>query len=366
MILDRLGQLRSFARGLGRRGPVYALVQITARCNLRCLICRVWTLERRDPLELSATQLARVAQVLKESGVSVVTLAGEPLLRPDLPEIVEGFSRLGMAVRIQTNGTLMAPGVMDALLRAGLSGISISLHGLDPGIVDEISCQEGTFERVLEGIEEVYRATRDRARFLRVINVVLLRKNYNELERLADFAASRGFRLSIIPLHDSPIRSEDNQFIRRRPPDLAVGQEDMARLLEITGRLMRRRRRSDHLLNSTRFLSMVPQYIKGGDAPRWPCLAGTLYLFVDHRGQVSPCHELDPVGSIFDPRVARSIREGDVGFTARETRKKCPGCLLPCWTELSLSFSHLPSFLEALEVSLRGAPAGRPLGGGPR
>ena len=103
------------------------------------------------------------------------------------------------------------------------------------------------------------------------------------------------------------------------------------------------------------FLSLIPGYI-GGGVPHWPCLAGTLYLFIDHRGLVSPCHELDPAGSIFDARIIRSLRRGDLGFQSEEARRGCSGCLLPCWTELSLTFSHLPSLLEAMEVNLRGSP----------
>lgn len=86
-------------------------------------------------------------------------------------------------------------------------------------------------------------------------------------------------------------------------------------------------------------------------------------MFVDHAGRVAPCHELEPAGSLLDPRVARGLAEGDLGAQSRGARDACPGCLLPCWSELSLMFASPMAFLQALEVNLGGDPTawgGRP------
>ena len=347
--------LRTLARGVGRRRPVYAMVQVTARCNLRCRMCQVWTLEQGDAAELSASSYPAMARVLYDIGVRVVTVAGEPFLREDLPDIVAAFARAGLAVRIQTNGTLITESALDAVLDAGLSGISLSVHSLDPQQMDHICNGEGVLTRVEDGLAIVRDRTRARRGFLGIVNMVLSRSTLGEVEPVLDFATSMGFRLSIIPLHVSSMRVNERQFASRQPDDAAMRPQDLAELRRVVELLVRVRRRSRRVLNSTRYLKMLPSYFEGRFEP-WPCLAGTSYVFVDHDGQVAPCHELEPVGSVFDPAIVSSARSGDLGGASRRMRQSCPGCLLPCWTELSLMFSDPRAFLEAVEVNLAGAP----------
>jgi len=350
--------LRTLARGVTRRRPVYAMVQVTARCNLRCRMCQVWTLEHGDASELPAARFPALARALYDVGVRVVTVAGEPFLRDDLDQVVAAFAGAGLFVRIQTNGTLITPSSMDAVLDAGLSGISLSVHSLDPVQMDHICNGEGVLERVEEGLAVVRDRTRGRRGFLGIVNMVLSRSTLGEVERVLDLATSMGARLSIIPLHLSTVRQSEPQFAAHHPDHAAMQPEDLAELRRVVERLVQVRRRSRRILNSTRYLRMLPAYFEGRCEP-WPCLAGTSYLFVDHNGLVAPCHELDAVGSIFDPAVVTSALEGDLGGISRQTRQACPGCLLPCWTELSLMFSDPRSFLEAVEVNLAGGPASR-------
>ncbi len=336
------------------------MVQITARCNLRCRMCQVWTLEHADPFELPVSDYRAMAQVFQEAGIQVVTLAGEPFLRDDLPEIVGAFSQAGASVRVQTNGTLMDEERLRAALSAGLAGVSISLHSLDPEKMDWVANRPDTLEAVLAGIEVVRSLTADRPDFLRILNVVVSGLNLEEIPALLDFAADRDFRLSIIPMHTSSVREDERQFVARVHDRFQLQPSDHQRLRQLIERLRRERRRGRHLLNSSRYLGMVPSHFQGASSP-WTCLAGTLYVFVDHRGQVAGCHELDPVGSILDPDVGRSLAAGDLGWSAASDRARCSGCLLPCWTELSLMFSDPIAMLEAVEVNL-----GRVLPGGGR
>ncbi len=344
-------QLRALGRGLRRSGPIYAMVQVTARCNLRCRMCQVWQLEHGDATELPAGRYREMARVMARCGLGVVTLAGEPLLRTDLPELVAAFAQRGLAVRVQTNGLALDEALMADLLRAGLSGISISLHSLDSARMEWLARRPGVLEAVQGSIELVARATRGRRGFLRVLNAVLYRENLEELMSLADYAASRGFLLSVIPIHSSPLREEEQQFVDRLPQRMALRTEDERVAQRLADQLVRRRRFQRGLLNSSRYLSLLPQAL-AGRAPAWPCLAGTLYCFVDHNGLAAPCHELEPVGSIFDRPVYESLRDGDLGGTSVQARAGCPGCLLPCWTELSLMFSDGRAFREAVGVNL--------------
>jgi AdoMet-dependent heme synthase len=350
-VSNPLGTLR---RGITRSGPVYALIQVNARCNLRCRMCRVWTLRGAAEGELPLSRYVEMADVLARCGVAVVTVAGEPLLRPDLEGIVAAFADRGLAVRMQSNGTLLDHARMQALVDAGLSGISVSLHSLDAGTMAWMMGQHDALARILAGIEAIEQVTGSDRRFLGILNMVLYRGNLREVPRLLDFARAHGFRLSVIPLHASTVREGEQQFTRDFPRGMAFRPEDAMTLREVAAQLRRRRRLGFDVLNSTRYLSLMADFVERGSLD-WPCLAGTTYCFIDHNGQVAPCHELDPVGSIFEPHVAESLRRGDLGYTSRTARQGCPGCLLPCWTELSLMFSDASALLEAMEVNLVGA-----------
>ncbi len=349
-----MGLVRTAARGLLERGPVYAMVQVTARCNQRCRMCQVWTLEHGGGEELPAARYRDMAASLARAGVGVAGIAGEPFLRADLPQIVAAFTEAGLATRIQTNGTLVRPASLQAVLDAGLGGISISLHSLDPEEMDWLTGTEGALGVALAGAEAVADATRGRPRFLRVINMVLYPGNLGQVPAVLAWCREHGFRLSVIPIHVAPQRLEEKQFVGRLPPRLRFGDGDQRRIQEVVELLLRARRRGRSVLNSSRFLSMIPDFLAGRAVP-WPCRAGSLYLFVDHLGQAAGCHELEPVGSVFDPVVMDSLCAGDLGHRSRSARARCGGCLLPCWSELSLLFHSPLSFLEAVEVNLPAA-----------
>ncbi|MBN1336008.1 MAG: radical SAM protein [Deltaproteobacteria bacterium] len=346
-----IAPVRTLWRGFGRRGPLYAMVQVTARCNLRCRMCQVWTLEHQGGEELPTRRYPEMARIFSEAGIQVVTLAGEPFLRDDLAEIVAAFAERGLSVRIQSNGTLVTRERADAVVAAGLRGISISLHSLDPARMAWIEGREGVLDEVLAGVEAIRAATRGRRRFLRFLNAVLFQGNLEEIPALVTYAARQGFRLSVSPVHVSSLRTEERQFVPRLGEGLALRPEDRPRLEAVSAFLLEQRRHSRTVLNSSAFLRMLPRYVDGEPLP-WSCLAGTLYAFVDHLGRVAACHDLPPVGSVFDPEVIRTLVAGDLGGRSRADRAACPGCLLPCWTELSLLFSHPGAFLEGVEANL--------------
>ena len=114
-------------------------VSVTDRCNLRCQYCMpendyVW-LPREEVL--SFEEIARLVDVFTDAGVDRVRITGgEPLLRRDLPVLIE---RLAARPAIQdlamtTNGVLLARHVV-ALKRSGLQRITVSLDTLNPALL---------------------------------------------------------------------------------------------------------------------------------------------------------------------------------------------------------------------------------------
>jgi len=104
-------------------------ISLTPQCNLSCIYCHREG-EKRTGEQLSAAEIAEILRVAARFGMrSVKFTGGEPLLRPDLVEIIGSVPR-EMESSITTNGTLLAD-CAPALRNAGLSRVNVSLDSLN-------------------------------------------------------------------------------------------------------------------------------------------------------------------------------------------------------------------------------------------
>jgi cyclic pyranopterin phosphate synthase len=151
-----------------RRGrPLSELrLSIIDRCNYRCPYCMPAEQidEQRDFLapadRLTAAEIERLVRSFVRLGVRKLRLTGgEPLLRPDLIELVQRLARIEALedLALTTNGSLLERRAV-ALRRAGLHRLTVSLDALDPAIFRQMSGGRGDVAQVLAGIEAAERA----------------------------------------------------------------------------------------------------------------------------------------------------------------------------------------------------------------
>jgi cyclic pyranopterin phosphate synthase len=137
----------------GRR-IAYLRLSLTERCNLACLYCRPGASGTRPAAaELSLAEIERIIPCLTALGIDKVRLTGgEPLLRPDLEDIIAylGTRRDIRDLALTTNGQGLARRA-EALKKAGLRRVNISLDSLNPRRYREIT-GGGVLEETLEGI----------------------------------------------------------------------------------------------------------------------------------------------------------------------------------------------------------------------
>ncbi|TCS29635.1 cyclic pyranopterin monophosphate synthase subunit MoaA [Acetobacter aceti NBRC 14818] len=136
-------------------------ISVMDRCNFRCSYCMPDSIYHEGfsfltPDErLSFDEIERVARVAAELGVTKLRLTGgEPLLRPNLPELVARLVRIpGIEdIALTTNGMLLARQAA-ALRKAGLHRVTVSLDSLDPTVFARMSGGRGDLQTVLDGIE---------------------------------------------------------------------------------------------------------------------------------------------------------------------------------------------------------------------
>ncbi|MBU8854757.1 GTP 3',8-cyclase MoaA [Bacillus sp. FJAT-26377] len=136
-------------------------LSVTDRCNFRCRYCMPEEIFGADypflPAEniLSFDELERLTRLFASLGVKKVRITGgEPLLRKGLPDLINRLKQIeGIDdIAITTNGSLLKKHA-EALSKAGLSRVTVSLDSLDEVRFQELNGNRGSVKRVLEGIE---------------------------------------------------------------------------------------------------------------------------------------------------------------------------------------------------------------------
>jgi len=154
---------------------------VTRRCNLKCLHCYAQATAAAAPDELNHAEALALLQDLKDFGVPVVLFSGgEPLMRPDLFDLVERTVALGLRAIISTNGTLITPDLAGRLKKLGLSYVGISLDGV-AATHDSFRGQPGAFAAALAGVRHCQEAG------LKVgLRFTISRLNYREVPAIFD------------------------------------------------------------------------------------------------------------------------------------------------------------------------------------
>jgi len=145
-----------------RGRPLHDLrISVTDRCNFRCPYCMPadqfhdrYAFLPKEAL-LSFEEITQVATIAAQLGVVKLRITGgEPLLRKDLPRLVERLAAISGIedVALTTNGMLLARHAQ-ALKDAGLHRVTVSLDSIDPAIFATMSGGHGSVEEVLAGIQ---------------------------------------------------------------------------------------------------------------------------------------------------------------------------------------------------------------------
>jgi cyclic pyranopterin phosphate synthase len=135
----------------------YLRISVTDKCNLRCVYCM--PMEGLDWLKresiLSFEEIADIVRIMGPMGLRKVRFTGgEPLVRKDLPQLVEMVRKIPEIedISLSTNAILLAE-QGHSLRDAGINRVNISLDSLKATRVDAISRRPGSFDRIMRGIE---------------------------------------------------------------------------------------------------------------------------------------------------------------------------------------------------------------------
>jgi MoaA/NifB/PqqE/SkfB family radical SAM enzyme len=279
-------------------------IKLTARCNLRCTMCRYGRGE--SPPELGTERFLAILEELADLGCRKVHFSGgEVLVRKDFELLVEHAARAGMKVALTSNLTLLGKDRARALLAAGPHSISTSLDGATPKTHDAIRGIAGSFKRTLAALDRLI-ALRKRSRPLFRVNFVMMRQNFREYPALVELAAAHGAS-DVVPM---PVDARGSIRLSKRlireyeaevaPAVLAARRAAGMRLGE---RLVHPFGRSRQEISE----SALGRYA-GGFYDKTPCYAPFLHLFIAWDGKVYLCcmtnARMPPLGDLSTQNVA--------------------------------------------------------------
>jgi uncharacterized protein (TIGR00661 family) len=168
-----------------------AVIKPTMCCTYDCIACesRAKDWWRPDAQGISIDQWKDVIKQIKAAGFQLVTISGgEPLIYPDLVELVHSISSQGLLPVINTNGVHLPPKLLQRLCDAGLKGINFSLDSPRPSIHDAMRRRRGAWRHCLEAVRNA-REYDDRIWF--AIRMVLTAQNLMDLPEMIRLAAEQ-------------------------------------------------------------------------------------------------------------------------------------------------------------------------------
>jgi MoaA/NifB/PqqE/SkfB family radical SAM enzyme len=179
---------------LQRAQPLSASLELTYRCNWRCVFC--YNPRRRDRRALSAAEWYTVLDDLRALGTLYVALTGgEPLVHPAFLAVARAARKRAFALRILTNGALVSEAVADEIAALRPLAVELSLHGAAAETHDRVTATPGSFDAMLEGLERLRRRNVGV-----VLKTPLTHLNEGEVAGMKGIAAERGVPWRVDPV----------------------------------------------------------------------------------------------------------------------------------------------------------------------
>lgn len=326
-------------------GPFHASIVVTYRCNLRCPMCFLWKGpgeydKQHDKKELSTEELKHVIDDFGAIGTAGIGFTGgEPILRPDMLELVKYTKEKGMVTHLSSNGWIIAiKDIARKVVESGLDAIGFSVDGALPETHDSIR-GKGSYERVLKAIDNIVALRKELKSRIKVVAVCVV-SNYN-VDQLVDLVAilkQKGVdHVSFMPFHDIGMLS----FGKENSQEFKIMDEKLARLNKAVDELVNIRKRSKAIENSLAYLKLFKDAFAGKKLP-FSCYAGYATLCVGAYGDIYPCFPRMEAEIEKGPNVREmSVQRYWYSSRVLEDREKIRGCRECFWnnqTEINLLF----------------------------
>jgi len=314
-------------------GPGVCHFSITNVCNARCAFCSfAWDrlpAETRHSVTLADAKES--CDILRRNGIRILHFnGGEPLVHPDLTEMIAHAAQIGMMPGLDTNGALLTPRRIDALADAGLAKVCISIDAASSAVHDS--------NRGIPGLSERIRSANEGLRRRRIPTTASV-----TMSRLVDYSAlpehlnSLGFEALTFSYPNRTLPSsylacaEDSPLVNFTPEEL---HDNFEAVKDLSKRFP--------VQNPLPSIEDMQRHLRG-EPEVFGCLAGWKYFYLDWNLQIWRCHNWD--------RPLCHIREFD---GSQRVHDGCTACMIDCYRDDSVMQHVGVALSDGLHAAARG------------
>lgn len=304
--------------------------EVTRSCNLACRHCRGEAHPEPYEGELNTKEAKELIDTFPQVGKPIIIFTGgDPMMRPDVYELIAHTKSQGLVCAFSPNGTLITAETANKIKEAGVDRCSISIDGADSKSHDAFRCVPGAFAASMAGIEHLKKAG---VPFQ--INTTVTRDNLNSFKKIFELCENIGAEawhiFLLVPmgrasgLADQVISAQEYEDVLHWFYDFrkTTQMQLKATCAPHYYRIMRQRAHSEHI-------QVSPQTF-GMDAMTRGCLGGTGFCFISHTGQVQPCGYLElNCGNVRETPFPKIWASSEVFLNLRNQEKyegKCGHC----------------------------------------
>ncbi len=311
--------------------PFLVIWEVSQACDLACRHCRASAQPERNPNELSTVESLELLRQIRALGDPLMVFTGgDPLKRPDLFELLQASTDLGLRTTVTPSATpLLTEAAIDQFKACGVARMAISLDGPDAETHDEFRGVAGSFDSSLLALRHAARIGLETQ-----INTTVTRHNRHQLDQMVEVVSREQARLWSVfflvvtgraQLSDDLTAAEYEsvfEFLYRTslrvPFDIKTTEAQHYRRY-----VAQQRKRAGIAV-------LTPSGNAGGIARQAGINDGKGFLFISHTGEIYPSGFLPiAAGNIRQSPLAEAYRDSTLFRVLRDTDQlagKCGAC----------------------------------------
>ncbi len=317
--------------------PICLAHSVTFACNCRCKMCTQWKMTDKVSKDMKTEEVFDLLRKAYDAGMRVYyAWGGEPLIRKDLPQILEYAKKMGFVTIVNTNGALLKYKAKE--IGPVTDAIVISLDSTDE-LHDVIRGRKGAYKEVIAGLEEI-------KKFGCIITIAstISKLNYDKIEDLAKFAKKNKVVITYNTVEPTLSSSYEDERTYEPVNQYGLNKEELhefySKLLELKNK--------GYPLAETK--AVLRDYV---DGEPFNCHFPEIFVYVSPDGVLIPCTNLYDL----KPQSLKDISFQKY-FASKAFKKftkdisDCRVCLRTCVRSYAYSYMMNPEHMIELVIDL--------------
>ena len=283
-------------RVMAARIPLDGSIELTHRCNLRCVHCYLGdqhAIREHRREEMTTRQVMTLIDEVVEAGALNLTFSGgDPMVRKDFAELFVYAIKKGLLVTVFCDGVLISERIVEVFKEYPPRMVEVSIYGATRETYESITQVKGSFQRCLAGVERLHENS---LRF--TLKTVLMTVNRHELEDMRALANTYGvdfyFDTAIFPCLPHGDNGGGANHVRadNAPASIDVAPPSLDRPTAL--RVAPEEAAAAQLSDPEKVRELAALYLRTKGIPEsdrlYVCGAGQTTFHVDPYGNLQPC-----------------------------------------------------------------------------